>query len=167
MSPLDGPGATGPTTDGADAAASVPSVRLCSITKRYGAVVACADVDLELRPGQVHGILGENGAGKSTLMKILIGLVQPDAGTIEVAGRPTVIHDPQTAADLGIGMVHQHLSLVDSLTVWENVLLGDQRKLDRRTARREWRRRRSTTAWGSTRTGACATSRQGCGSASS
>ena len=119
------------------AAAPTPAVQLGGITKRYGAVVACADVDLTLEAGVIHGILGENGAGKSTLMKILIGLVQPDAGTIDVGGRPTVIHDPQTAADLGIGMVHQHLSLVESLTVWENVLLGDQRRLDRRSARRE------------------------------
>lgn len=83
----------------------------------------------------MHGILGENGAGKSTLMKILIGLVQPDAGTISIGGRATVIHDPQTAADLGIGMVHQHLSLVEPLTVWENVVLGDHRTLNRAAAR--------------------------------
>ena len=116
---------------------SAPAVRLSSITKRYGPIVACRDVDLELIPGEIHGILGENGAGKSTLMKILIGLVQPDDGTIAVGGSPTVIHDPQTAADLGIGMVHQHLSLVESLTVWENVLLGDHRRFDRRAARDE------------------------------
>ncbi len=119
------------------ATAATPAVRLSSITKRYGPVVACDAVDLELLPGEIHGILGENGAGKSTLMKILIGLVQPDNGSAFVAGRETVIHDPQTAADLGIGMVHQHLSLVGSLTVWENVVLGDHRRLDRRTARRQ------------------------------
>jgi len=120
---------------GTGATAPVPAVQLHTITKRYGSVVACSDVDLELFPGAIHGILGENGAGKSTLMKILIGLVQPDNGSITVAGEPTVIHDPQTAADLGIGMVHQHLSLVESLTVWENVLLGDHRRFDRRAAR--------------------------------
>jgi simple sugar transport system ATP-binding protein len=117
------------------ATASTPAVRLLSITKKYGPVTACQDVDLELIPGEIHGVLGENGAGKSTLMKILIGLVQPDEGRIVVAGDETVIHDPQTAADLGIGMVHQHLSLVESLTVWENVLLGDHRRFDRRAAR--------------------------------
>ena len=117
------------------AQAPTPAVRLSSITKRYGPIVACHDVDLELVPGEIHGVLGENGAGKSTLMKILIGLVQPDEGTITLAGNDTVIHDPQTAADLGIGMVHQHLSLVESLTVWENVLLGDHAKFDRRAAR--------------------------------
>ncbi|MCB1000895.1 MAG: ABC transporter ATP-binding protein [Acidimicrobiales bacterium] len=88
-------------------------------------------------PGEVHGILGENGAGKSTLMKILIGLVQPDEGSIELGGRDVVIHDPQTAAALGIGMVHQHLSLVEALTVWENVLLGDASRFDRSAARRQ------------------------------
>ena len=114
-----------------------PAVDLAPITKHYGQVVACEDVDLQLHAGRIHGILGENGAGKTTLMKILIGLVQPDHGTITLAGRKTVIHDPQTAADLGIGMVHQHLSLVESLTVWENVLLGDHTRLDRRRFRRQ------------------------------
>lgn len=114
-----------------------PAVQLHGIFKRYGTVTACNEVDLSLRAGEIHGILGENGAGKSTLMKILIGLVQPDGGTITVGGVPTVIHDPQTAADLGIGMVHQHFSLVESLTVWENVLLGDHARLDRRSARRQ------------------------------
>jgi simple sugar transport system ATP-binding protein len=125
------------TTNGVGAPAPTPAVHLTSITKRYGPVVACDAVDVTLWAGAVHGILGENGAGKSTLMKILIGLVQPDHGSIRLAGRDAVIHDPQTAADLGIGMVHQHLSLVESLTVWENVLLGDHRRLDRRNARDE------------------------------
>lgn len=123
--------------EGASAAALAPAVRLTGVTKRYGSVVACSGVDLELMPGEVHGILGENGAGKSTLMKILIGLVQPDEGTVELDGREVVIHDPQTAAELGIGMVHQHLSLVEALTVWENVLLGDASKFDRSAARRQ------------------------------
>ena len=123
------------STNGVGAAAPTPAVQLRGVTKRYGPVVACADVDLSLHAGTIHGILGENGAGKSTLMKILIGLVQPDDGTITLGGARTVIHDPQTAADLGIGMVHQHLSLVESLTVWENVLLGDHRRFDRRAAR--------------------------------
>ncbi|HTH06535.1 MAG TPA: ABC transporter ATP-binding protein [Ilumatobacteraceae bacterium] len=119
------------------APAPTPAVRLSSITKRYGPVTACSEVDLDLVPGEIHGVLGENGAGKSTLMKILIGLVQPDEGRIDVAGTETVIRDPQTAADLGIGMVHQHLSLVESLSVWENVLLGDHRRFDRGEARRQ------------------------------
>lgn len=120
-----------------EGASPPPTVELRSISKRYGSILACDGVDLSLRAGQIHGVLGENGAGKSTLMKMLIGLVHPDAGTIMLRGTPTVIHDPQTAAELGVGMVHQHLSLVDQLTVWENVLLGDHRRFDRAQARRE------------------------------
>ena len=109
---------------------SVPAVQLIGITKRFGAVVACDSVDLALQRGQIHGLLGENGAGKSTLMKILIGLVLPDAGAISIDGTVQSIHDPLTASALGIGMVHQHFSLVDALTVWENVTLGDSGRLD-------------------------------------
>ncbi|MEO6125628.1 MAG: ABC transporter ATP-binding protein [Ilumatobacteraceae bacterium] len=111
-----------------------PAVRLSAITKRYGAVVACNGVDIDLAAGRIHGVLGENGAGKSTLMKILIGLIQPDEGTITLDGRTVVISDPLAAADLGIAMVHQHYSLVEPLTVWENVLLGEKIKLDRKVA---------------------------------
>lgn len=110
--------------------ASAPAVELRGITKRFGAVTACGGVDLVLHRGKIHGILGENGAGKSTLMKILIGLVLPDAGSIHIDGQPEQIHDPLTASRLGIGMVHQHFSLVDALTVWENVALGDAGRLD-------------------------------------
>ena len=83
-----------------------------------------------LHRGQIHGILGENGAGKSTLMKILIGLVLPDEGKIVVDGLERQIHDPLMAADLGIGMVHQHFSLIEELSVWENVALGEKGALD-------------------------------------
>ena len=108
---------------------SAPAVELKRITKRFGGIVACDQVDLTLHRGRVHGILGENGAGKSTLMKVLIGLVLPDAGSIRIDGRPCAIHDPLTAAALGIGMVHQHFSLVDQLSVWENVALGEEGRL--------------------------------------
>ncbi len=116
--------------------APVPSIRLDGITKHYGPVVACDDVELVLWPGRIHGILGENGAGKSTLMKILTGLVHPDGGSISLRGRQVGIHDPQTAADFGIAMVHQHYSLVEQLTVWENVVLGERSRLSRHSARR-------------------------------
>ncbi len=113
-----------------------PAVRVRGLDKHYGNVTACEHVDIDLRCGEVHGVLGENGAGKSTLMKVLIGLVQPDGGTIEVHGRPVRITDPQRAAELGIGMVHQHFSLVDELRVWENVVLGEQTRFDAAAARR-------------------------------
>ena len=106
------------------------SVKLNRITKRFGPVTACDQVDLVLTRGRIHGILGENGAGKSTLMKILIGLVIPDSGSIEIDGVRRQIHDPLTAAGLGIGMVHQHFSLVDALSVWENVTLGETGRLN-------------------------------------
>jgi ABC-type uncharacterized transport system ATPase subunit len=104
---------------------SYPAVRLTGVTKRYGAVMACDDVDLDLHHGRIHGVLGENGAGKSTLMKIMIGLVLPDAGAISIDGERCQLADPIDAANRGIAMVHQHFSLVEALRVWENVALGD------------------------------------------
>lgn len=94
------------------------------IRKTYPGVVANDDVDLDVYPGEIHGLLGENGAGKTTLMKILYGLAQPDAGTIEIKGRPTALRSPRDAVDAGIGMVHQHFMLVPDMTVAENVALG-------------------------------------------
>ena len=123
-------------TDQATAGTNVPAVRLISVSKSFGAIVACDNVDLTLRRGRIHGILGENGAGKSTLMKMLIGLVLPDRGTIEVDGERCQIRDPHDAAERGIGMVHQHFSLVEPLTVWENVMLGDTGRFDAAAARR-------------------------------
>ena len=94
------------------------------IRKTYPGVIANDSVDLEVYPGEIHGLLGENGAGKTTLMKILYGLAQPDAGTIEIRGRPIVLRSPRDAVDAGIGMVHQHFMLVPDMTVAENVALG-------------------------------------------
>ena len=94
------------------------------ITKRFPGVVANEDVDFTVRPGQVHTLLGENGAGKSTLVKILYGLYQPDEGSITFDGAPVAIDSPSVAIRTGIGMIHQHFMLVDTLTVAENVALG-------------------------------------------
>lgn len=113
---------------------STPALRLRGISKRYGPVVASDAVDLDVYHGEIHGLLGENGAGKSTLMKILLGLVQRDAGTIMYGAEPVEIDSPQRAVALGIGMVHQHFSLIEPLTVWENVILGDTGKVDRDAA---------------------------------
>lgn len=109
--------------------ASVP-VRLENITKRFGEVVACDRVDLVVERGQIHGLLGQNGAGKSTLMKVLLGLLTPDAGRILINDRPVVVRDPLAAASMGISMVHQHFSVIGALTVWENVALGEPDRLD-------------------------------------
>ncbi|MFF3664592.1 ABC transporter ATP-binding protein [Microtetraspora malaysiensis] len=116
---------------------STPALRLRGISKRYGPVVASDNVDLDVNHGEIHGLLGENGAGKSTLMKILLGLVQRDSGTIMRGDTLVDVHDPQDAVALGIGMVHQHFSLIDALTVWENVILGDTGRIDRAAACRQ------------------------------
>jgi simple sugar transport system ATP-binding protein len=94
------------------------------IEKRFGAVYANRDVQLTVAPGTVHGIVGENGAGKSTLMSILYGFYQADSGSIEVEGRPVRISGSRDAIALGIGMVHQHFMLVDTLSALDNVMLG-------------------------------------------
>src|SRR5271170_977225 len=101
-------------------------LKLTRIAKSFGATAAIKRVDLEVAGAEVHAICGENGAGKSTLMNILAGVLQPDAGTIEIDGRAVTISDPYGAGRLGIGMVHQHFTLVPSLTVAENIFLGHQ-----------------------------------------
>jgi ABC-type uncharacterized transport system ATPase subunit len=108
-----------------------PALQMRGISKRFGRVQACAGVDLAVRRGEIHGLLGENGAGKSTLMKVLMGLVQPDSGEVRRDGEIVRITDPQRAAELGLGMVHQHFSLIEPLTVWENVALGETGRVDR------------------------------------
>lgn len=99
-------------------------LRLEKITKTFGDFKALDGVDLTIVQGTVHAILGENGAGKTTLMNILYGLYQPDGGRILLDGVPQRIASPRRAMDLGIGMIHQHLMLVETLTVVENVILG-------------------------------------------
>lgn len=100
------------------------AIELRGIDKSFGAVHANKNINLQVRKGTIHGIIGENGAGKSTLMSILYGFYQADKGDIQVNGAPTIIRDPNTAISLGIGMVHQHFMLVDNFTVLENVMLG-------------------------------------------
>ncbi|TDI86327.1 MAG: ABC transporter ATP-binding protein [Chloroflexi bacterium] len=99
-------------------------VEMRGITKRFPGVIANEDVDFELRHGEIHALLGENGAGKSTLMTVLAGLYRPEAGTILVRGNPVGFNSPRDAIDLGIGMIHQHFTLIESQTVTENILLG-------------------------------------------
>ena len=102
------------------------AVQLHGISKRFGAVQANRGVSLTVESGTVHGLVGENGAGKSTLMAILYGYYQADEGSIEFNGQPARIRDSHEAIALGIGMVHQHFMLVDTLTCLENVMLGSE-----------------------------------------
>lgn len=104
--------------------ASAPLLNLTDITKRFGDLVANDQISLDVRPGEVHALLGENGAGKTTLMNILYGLYRQDSGRIELRGQPVEIHSPRQAIQLRIGMVHQHFMLVPNFTVVENVILG-------------------------------------------
>src|ERR1700731_1075176 len=103
---------------------------LRGIVKRYPSILASDHVDLTVGVGQIHALFGENGAGKSTLMKIVYGLVRPDAGTIEWNGERVTITSPAQARRLGVGMVFQHFALFETLTVAENVALALDDKLN-------------------------------------
>jgi len=104
--------------------APVPALEARGIVKAFPGVLANDAVDFDVRPGEIHALLGENGAGKSTLMNILAGLYRPDAGEILLDGRSVAFRSPREAIAAGLGMVHQHFTLVPSQTVTENILLG-------------------------------------------
>jgi len=111
-------------------ATSVPTVRMTGISKAYGTTVANDGVDFELRPGEIHVLLGENGAGKTTLMRILFGMAIPDAGEVLLGDETVSFKSPQDALERGVGMVHQHFMLVQDFTVAENVVLGSVSAFD-------------------------------------
>ncbi len=126
--------ATGPAAT-AVASERAPLLEMRGIEKRFGDLQALRGVDLTVREGDIHALVGENGAGKSTLMNVLYGLYRADAGSIRYHGREVHITGPRDAIALGIGMIHQHFMLVPPLSVAENVVLGDERggpALDRR-----------------------------------
>jgi simple sugar transport system ATP-binding protein len=102
----------------------ISHLEMVDITKRFPGVIANNKVNFDVRSGEVHALLGENGAGKSTLMKVLYGLYQPEEGYVELDGQQVGIQSPVDSIGLGIGMIHQHFMLVESLTVAENVALG-------------------------------------------
>lgn len=102
-------------------------LRMEHITKKFGEMYANRNINLSVREGEVHTLLGENGAGKSTLMNILIGLYQPTDGDIYLHGKKVKIESPKAAVRLGIGMVHQHFMLVEAMTVFENIILGSKK----------------------------------------
>ncbi len=122
-----------------DVQSAPTAIELRGIVKRFPGVVANNGVNLTVRHGTIHAIIGENGAGKSTLMKTLYGAHQPDEGTVTVNGVEQRFRSPRDAIAAGIGMVFQHFMLADNLTVWENVVLGDEPgsglKLNRKAAR--------------------------------
>lgn len=103
-------------------------IAMRGICKKFAGTVALEDVEIEFRPGEIHGILGENGAGKTTLMNVLYGLHQPDRGVILIDDVSVSIPSPRSAISLGIGMIHQHYTLAPALTVAENIILGETRK---------------------------------------
>ena len=106
-----------------------PLLRMRNITKSFPGVLALKGVEFELRAGEIHAIIGENGAGKSTLMKVLLGIYQPDEGTIHLKGKPFHAKNPRHAQDQGISMIYQEFNLVPDLTVAENIFLArEQRK---------------------------------------
>ena len=109
---------------GTGGAAEQPRLLVRRLSKRYGNVQALAEIDFELRPGEVMALLGENGAGKSTLVKVLSGLVQPDAGTIEIDGKATALYPSARSQAAGVAVVHQEYSSVPTLSVAENLVLG-------------------------------------------
>ena len=122
-------------------AVRAPALEMRGITKRYPGVVANDSIDLDVRPGEIHALLGENGAGKTTLMNILYGLARPDAGQILLDGTEVNLTGPSDAIARGINMVHQHFMLVPVMTVAENITLGDETLtagyfLDRKEAHR-------------------------------
>lgn len=103
-------------------------IEMINIRKEFPGIVANDDINIQLKQGEIHALLGENGAGKSTLMNVLFGLYQPEKGEIRVKGKPVKITDPNIANDLGIGMVHQHFMLVEPFTVTQNIILGSEPK---------------------------------------
>jgi len=118
-----------------------PAVRMEGITKRFGDVVANDTVDFSLEKGSIHALLGENGSGKTTLMSVLYGLYEKNAGTIYVGGEPRTFESPRDAMDAGVGMIHQHFQLVETMTVLQNIILGhepsDNGFVDTSTARKD------------------------------
>jgi rhamnose transport system ATP-binding protein len=129
--------------DQPDTAGALPVLELRHAAKSFGAVRALIDGSVELRPGEVHALLGENGAGKSTLVKIIAGVHQPDSGTLSVGGREVTLHGPAAAREAGIAVIYQEPTLFPDLTVAENMFIGRQplkkgyglsgRRIDRRS----------------------------------
>ena len=122
------------------AASAPPRLELRGVTKRFPGVLANDNVNVKVKPGEIHALLGENGAGKSTLVKMIYGILAPDAGEMLWDGQPVKVANPRAARKLGIGMVFQHFSLFEALTVLENIALGLDSKVSQRELEAEIRR---------------------------
>lgn len=128
LGPAAGPGAEGNEISDGSAAQPAPLLEARRISHSYGSVAALTGVDLQVRPGEVVGLVGDNGAGKSTLLKILCGAVQPTAGALLVNGEPVTFHSPKDSRERGIEVVYQDLALATELSVAENIFLGRERR---------------------------------------
>ena len=128
-------------TDSPSALGHPGDLVVAGVSKRFGGVPALTDVSVTIRPGEVHALIGENGAGKSTLGKIISGVIQPDEGSVSLAGRPLVMRSPREGLANGIVTIAQELAIVPGLTVAENVFLGSQISTAGVVRRRETRRR--------------------------
>src|SRR5271155_6011573 len=122
----------GSTNAAAETPGAPPRLELRGVTKRFPGVLANDNVSVTVKPGEVHALLGENGAGKSTLVKMIYGILAPDAGEVLWNGQPVKVQNPRAARKLGVGMVFQHFSLFEALTVLENIALGLDSKLSKR-----------------------------------
>ncbi len=122
---------TARASQAAAATAATPLVRLSKVSKDFRGVLAISDIDLDIRAGEIHAILGENGAGKSTLMKVLAGVYQPSSGEMLLDGKPVTLTSPSDALERGIAMVFQETNLVPSMSVAQNIYLGDEKMFNR------------------------------------
>jgi simple sugar transport system ATP-binding protein len=129
------------TLEPAEAIADLPLLALRGVTKTFGGIVAVRNVELEVRSGEVLGLIGDNGAGKSTLVQLMSGVMHPDRGHIEMAGEPVRFGSAADARQHGVETVFQNLALIDCMSVWRNFFLGREITrgpfLDRRTMRSE------------------------------
>ena len=111
------------------------ALRLTEVVKTYPGVTALAGVSLEVTPGEVHALVGENGAGKSTLIGVAAGTTVPDSGTVEIGGRPLLVPSPSLARSLGLAVVYQHHTVLEDLSVAENLLFAMPRERRPRSSR--------------------------------
>jgi rhamnose transport system ATP-binding protein len=135
-----GANAPPPAPDAPEGGPGTPVIEIRDVSKRFGSTQALADVSLALHPGEIHALLGENGAGKSTVIKIMTGVVEPDAGEVVVGGVPTRVASPIQAQSLGVAAIYQEPMMFPDLSVAENIFISHRdrgRLVDRAAMRRD------------------------------